>query len=453
VNSNEVCISVISAPHPEDANASGNALGASAYAELLGSPVIDETLSNSASSQSGIGSTSDDDQVLDVQVPPADGSVLDADVLRTTSTSTVSGDPTFESTHTSTAEALGVNILDGTVTASLVRGVATTITTGSSATYSAAGSVIENLLVDADGPGGADPILIEDIEPGMVIELDPDVFGPGSFVTILLSERNGSTSVPAPGQASGGTYAADLTVTMIKVNASNFNGLGPVEVIVSRATAHSDFPQTTVCGDLVQQAVSGHAFVLSEQTDPTLLPVLWGHASIPASGGSDGQSLLTAGVAPVASTGNATTSSQGTLSATSSTATSSAEVSNLCLLDMGGCLVSATAVRSQANSLADSGGSTSDDTGTEFLGLQVNGTPIAAQPGVNTVITLDGIGFLILNEQFCDGGGTVPCSGSSASGQTVRALRLVVTVPDNPTGLTPGATVIVSEAHADSLFS
>jgi hypothetical protein len=34
----------------------------------------------------------------------------------------------------------------------------------------------------------------------------------------------------------------------------------------------------------------------------------------------------------------------------------------------------------------------------------------------------------------------------------VRAIHVVVTVPNNPTGLVPGAEVIVAEAHSDALF-
>jgi hypothetical protein len=34
----------------------------------------------------------------------------------------------------------------------------------------------------------------------------------------------------------------------------------------------------------------------------------------------------------------------------------------------------------------------------------------------------------------------------------VRNIHAVVTVPGNPTGLAPGAEVIVSEAHSDAGF-
>lgn len=84
------------------------------------------------------------------------------------------------------------------------------------------------------------------------------------------------------------------------------------------------------------------------------------------------------------------------------------------------------------------------------------GTPVGANPPPNTVVDLPGIGFLIVNEQFCDNQGTLDnnCSDGVVldhAGLTVRALRLVVTAPDNPLGLTTGQ-VIVAESHSDAAF-
>jgi hypothetical protein len=72
------------------------------------------------------------------------------------------------------------------------------------------------------------------------------------------------------------------------------------------------------------------------------------------------------------------------------------------------------------------------------------------------VVELPGIGFVIFNEQFCDNGAALPsCMGSTTpghSGLTVRAIRVVITAPDNPAGLPAGAEVIVAEAHSDATF-
>jgi hypothetical protein len=81
---------------------------------------------------------------------------------------------------------------------------------------------------------------------------------------------------------------------------------------------------------------------------------------------------------------------------------------------------------------------------------------VSAAPEPNTVIEIPGIGFVILNEQFCDNAASLAagCSdGTGHAGLTVRAIHVVVTVPGNPTGLTPGAEIIVAEAHSDAFFT
>src|SRR3989475_12316441 len=81
--------------NPAGANASGNALAASVRDTLLG---INQTLPAATpatctegvcSSQSGIGSTNNSNQVLNVAVPPPGGNILKANVLSASSTSTV----------------------------------------------------------------------------------------------------------------------------------------------------------------------------------------------------------------------------------------------------------------------------------------------------------------------------------------------------------------------------
>ena len=99
-----------------------------------------------------------------------------------------------------------------------------------------------------------------------------------------------------------------------------------------------------------------------------------------------------------------------------------------------------------------------------MLGVNVLGTDVCAMLGLestctpppNTRIDLAGLGFVMLNEQFCDNNGTLAanCSNGSVAGHaglTVRGIRLVVTVP-NVLGLTPGVEIIVSEAHSDAKF-
>ena len=148
--------------NPAGANASGNAFAARIQDTLLG---INQTLPAATpatcpqgvcSSQSGIGSTSNSNQVLNVAVPPPGGSVLKANVLSASSTSTV--DPTTNTaTDTAIAESAGVNLVSGLVTADVVRGVATAQASGFNSSFSAAGSAFKNLVVNGTQMNNVNP--------------------------------------------------------------------------------------------------------------------------------------------------------------------------------------------------------------------------------------------------------------------------------------------------------
>lgn len=464
----QLCITGVPVPRPDLANAHDSAFGAHVLVEdpTLG-VVVNTTLVPVHSSQSGIDSDSQSDQIGDVNIVPPDGNFLRADVLRTASTSTITGD-SAQARHVSVAEAAGVNVLDGTVTADLVRAVAETTATGSSSAFSSVGSTHKNLKVDVDGAAGpAEPRAVNDVTPNTRIDLDPEFFGENSYVVVY--ERDGSTTTPADDQLEGGTYEAGLTVNMVRIHVTGLEPLEQaVDITVSQAKAHSDFPQTTLCDPVPIQAVSGHAFVLSALTDPDLAPTVVGFTSIPANGGFDHQNLDEADVPADGSTANAGASvseTSGQLTDEASLASAFAEVAEVCLLQdqtTGDCTVLARLARSESNSAADSGGATTNDGDgdgdgdTVLVDLVVDGVVITETPEPNTVIELAGIGFLVLNEQFCDEGpaptqsGPVDCSGDVAAGRTVRSLRLVILDPAS--GGNPGAEVIVAEAHSDARF-
>src|SRR5712692_6735712 len=268
--------------NPAGANASGNAFGAHIQDTLLG---INQTLPAATpatctqgvcSSQSGVGSTSNSNQVLNVAVPPPGGSVLSANVLSASSTSTV--DPTTNTaTDTGVAETAGVNVVSGLVTADAVRAVANARASGFNSTFSSAGSAFKNLVVN-----GAQ---LNNVNPNTTINLPAVQFGAGSFVKLF--EEVGSSSQPPPGELTGGTFAADLTVNMIRVHITSLATTGEaIDVVVSHAQAHADFPQPSGCPALAG-AVSGNATIVNEQTNPSQLPVVVGFASIPPKGGHD----------------------------------------------------------------------------------------------------------------------------------------------------------------------
>lgn len=443
LSSNQVCVQGSPKPRPELASAHDSAFGARVRSTLLS---LDQTLVQVSSSQSGAGASSQSAQLLGVNIPDPSSEVLHADALRTSSRSMVTAAPA-EANHTSVAESANVNVLNGLVTASLVRGVATTSASGASASFSSVGSTFKDLVVNGTPH--------DNVAPNTRIDVSA-VYGPGS--EIILYERNGSTSIPAGTQ--GGTYAADLAVNMIHVHLTDtlplVAGDQTTDVIVSNAVAHSDFPQTTVCKLAPEQAVSGHAFIASQRTNPTLLPVTFGFVDIPASGGHEHRELNAVNAAGLTASTSVSDSS-GALADTASTAASYGEVHDVCVLPGASqCTVGAQLIRAQSNSVADAVGASSNDGGTSLVGATVLGIAISVGAPRNQVVELPGIGFVIFNEQFCDNGAALPsCMGSTTpghSGLTVRAIRVVITAPDNPAGLPAGAEVIVAEAHSDATF-
>src|SRR6267143_11645 len=430
--------------NPAGANASGNALAASIQDTLLG---INQTLpaatpatctGGACSSQSGIGSTSNSNQVLNAAVPPPSGGILKANVLSASSTSTVDS-TTNTATNTGVAESAGVNLVSGLVTADVVRGAATAQASGFSSSFSSAGSAFKNLVVNG--------IQMNNVNPNTTINLPALEFGTGSFV--MLFEEIGLSSQPPPGQLTGGTFAADLTVNMIRVHITRLALTGDaIDVVVSHAQAHADFPQPAGCPSLVG-TVSGDATIVNEQTNPSELPVVVGFVSIPPQGGHDHQDLNQLSTSLV-SGGTSVSDSIGTILPSSSQSSSVAKAQNVCVLPLNGlCTASASAIISQANSSSGGGKSSSDAQGTSLLGLSVGGMSVGDNPPPNTTILVPGIGSVTLNEQTCNGGGVPPCSGTTSSGIRVRAIHVIVDNP-NALGVPQGADVIVGEAHADS---
>jgi hypothetical protein len=332
----------------------------------------------------------------------------------------------------------------------VVRAQATATASGSAASFSSIGSTFKNLKVANQA--------MNDVTPNTRVDL-PVQFGAGSYV--VLYERVGSTSTPQPGQIQGGIYAANLTVNMIHVFITDLQplvvGNQPAEVIISNGVAEVDFPQTELCRIPPEQTLSGHAFIVSAATDPSSLPTTIGFVDIPPNGGLDRQNLENVDVPGGVRAGASQSESSGALTTDASTASSFAQVTQVCLMpSSAGCTAGATVVKSQSNSTANRFGASSDAGGTELVGVVVMGTPVGANPPANTAIDLPGIGFLILNEQFCDNQGTLPSNCSDGlvvahAGLTVRALRLVVTVPENPLGLKTGQA-IVAESHSDARF-
>jgi uncharacterized repeat protein (TIGR01451 family) len=452
-DSSTACINVSPGPHPGTAKANGRATAVHISDTGFG---IDQNITDVSSSQTGVGVDSNDAAAVNVRIPTSTLSppVLEINALKGVSTSQVLDDPAASRQNT-VAQVAGLNILDGVITAELVRAADLAEATEDGSFWNTLGTGFVNLKIDTDGRlGPGQPQVYDNVNPGAFIDLS-NLFGKGP-----QGQKSGVTLRKVTGSTTG-TFVSDVTVTMIDVTAWDRDpisaGRQTTMVQVSMATGHAEHPAANGCPG----SVSGHAFIASETTDPELVPITVGFVEIPVYGGHDEQALNQLFVPADGSvvTAELTKSvSDGTLSKTSASSTDYAELNNLCVLRNAvgtGCLVGATLVRSQAaSSDTSSGGASSDDSGTQFVGLVVAGTPITVPVARNTVISLGALGYVVLNEQFCDGAtpgtpGPVPtCGGSSHSGLTVRSIRVVLLDP--PPGDAPGLEVIVSEAHSDA---
>lgn len=444
------------------AQANGSATGARVVDTELGINQEIKKVSTSRSGAEGPGTTSAQDQQAEVNVPEPNGERLKAGLLRVSSNSTITQNPP-EAKQMSVATAADVNVEQGVVTADAVVGVAEASADPLHATYNSLGSSFKNLKIDTDGPGPSPPVEMgNNVAPNTTVGLSPTFFGEDSFVK-LYDESGAVVSEPADATIGDPvTWKSDVTVRMIWVHITDRDLITPgaqaVDVVVSEATGHAEFA-SVLCNE---QEVSGHAFILQEQTDPPLAPATVGFVSIPRTGGHGHQELEKFESA-AAKVGVSESDSQGEIVSNpqdptvgSSKATSFAQVSDVCLAPTPtGCTVSATLVRSQANSFADKTVRSSDATGTQFLGVNVAGTGPVENPPPNTRVDLPaGLGFVILNEQVC-GDGT-PISGATcdadASGRTaitVRAIHLVLLPNDEGGEL---AEITVAEAASDAKF-
>jgi uncharacterized repeat protein (TIGR01451 family) len=455
-------VNVTPVPDPSTARSNGSAIGVQIKARGLAQLVVGLlnvvvtgsgnnqviTVGQTSSSQTGPGGpTANEAHLLNLSLT----GILSTGIIRETSASVVTTAPA-ETRQTSTSEVAEICLVPVagvcTVKSDTARAVASTSANGAFASTSAAGSTIENLYV----AGVAVPV---DLSQTTKIPLNAAVFGSNSYVAI--NERTSSAGL------SSGRYVADLTVSMIHVKITNLVLVGALDIVVAQATAHSDFAKTVVCSGSNNQSVSGHALAAKLYTGPLLADLVLGFVQISPLGGSDSQHVVGAVVPSTGVAVNAQvadTHSSGSFNASSSTSQSWAEVAGdstkpACVLQSGPrCVVEATVIRAQANSVATSAGSTSTDTGSQLLGLSVLTIPINANATPNSTIALPGIGFVILNEETCDNGAAAShtCTGSPHSGITVRAVRIVITVANNILHLDPGVELIVAEAHADTTF-
>jgi hypothetical protein len=161
-------------------------------------------------------------------------------------------------------------------------------------------------------------------------------------------------------------------------------------------------------------------------------------------GMSNSNSVTTVSLPPLASTGVIDTSVSSAANTTSG-ATSSTAISTVNDLSLLGGLVTADLVQSESSSISSSGTFSTSSTGTTFTNAKVLGIPIMIDVAPNTKITLPGLGFVIVNEQFSK-------VTSTSATLTVNALNIMVS-ESNKLGIPVGTHLIVAHAESSTLVN
>jgi hypothetical protein len=303
---------------------------------------------------------------------------------------------------TSSAETQGASLLGGLVGATTIQSVSTTSRVSHTFSTSAAGTEFLGLTV-----------------LGLPITGTP---APNTKITLPgvgYVELNQQTSHVHSGSAS-------LTVIGIHLFVTLSTPLAPVgtQIIVSDATSALGGPVAGLLSGVAYGAGANVAnTVIAGREFPQPLACLGTHGATRTNSG------VAVTIPGILTTGTVTDTAEG---ATHKTV--SAEVSSTVQgVNLLAGLVTATAINSDVTLNGNPPTLANNST---FLGLAVAGFPgITGTPPPNTKLSLAGLGTLWLNRQI-----------ETANKITVIAVQLVVKVPNNPLGLSPGTVVNVAYA-------
>jgi hypothetical protein len=318
-------------------------------------------------------------------------------------------------TTTQTTKIAKINLLGGLITADALKAVAEVDVTASALTPSFTGSKLVNLVVAGQKV------------PGNVPEN-----------TVLPLPGLGTVTVKFVNQAVYGSQAAGIEVEMLQVNVTTQNSLGlPVGAVLIVGEAFAGYdrtePAATLGGYAQTLAVSANAgSLLDEAASAGAL------TGVPPCTGTGGQTLSDS-VANIVANGLLTISTASTTAfggpvGHAQVAETTASIGQVSLL---GGLITANTIEAAAAETYAHGQSTASTLGSTFGSLNIAGQAIAANVPANTVISLVGLGYVVLNEQPPAEGGTVQVNG----------LHIVVNAANN-LGLPVGAELFLAHAQA-----
>ncbi|HZS78503.1 MAG TPA: choice-of-anchor P family protein [Ktedonobacteraceae bacterium] len=311
----------------------------------------------------------------------------------------------LSSTSQAVSTVQNASLLNGLITASEIRAVASSTVTTTGASSTSAGSQFAGLRV-------AGTLFLTMPKPNTTIKL-------AGIGYVVLNEQNGSSNA-------GATY---LSVNMIDVHVTVANSPGiPVGTQMVIGHASSDNVRTLAPSILGARAFGSYAKGGTGQGSLASGPLTV--AGIYCRGGSSQSNETGTNVPSVGSTGNLSVSASGQIQSSSSQAKSTASVSNVNLLQG---LLSVGKLNVTNSLFWD--GSFSQQAGTTLIGATINGKATSQNPTPNTLISLPGLGYVVLNEQD---------SSNSATGtaQYVIGIDIHVTTA-NSLGLPVGTEIMI----------
>lgn len=227
--------------------------------------------------QVGPGKSGDRVHFVNVSVPNEDNPIVTAQLLHGRVDLDVDGPESgMEAEAWVNTKVAHLNILDGAITADLIRGFAYARSDVRSARTYTDPSTIVNLQVRGIGE--------VDVSPGANITLPEAIFGPGSYITVY--ERIDHSHRPTEDNP---FYEADVRVRMLHVHITEMLLLGQVEIIAAESYARAVSP-TPFCG--IAQSVEAAAYTARIREGVESPGILVGEQHIGVTGGSGHQQLL-----------------------------------------------------------------------------------------------------------------------------------------------------------------
>lgn len=386
--------------------------------------------------QVGPGKSGDRTHFVNVSVPNEDDPIVTAQLLHGRVDLDVDGpEDGLEAEAWVNTKLAHLNVLDGAITADLVRAFAYARSDVRSARTHTDPSTIVNLQVRGIGE--------VDVSPGANITLPEAIFGPDSYITVY--ERIDHSKRPTEDNP---FYEADVRVRMLRIHITDMLLLGQIEIIVSESYARAVSP-TPFCG--LAQSVEAAAYTARIREGLESPGILVGEQHIGVTGGSGHQQLL--GVALDLQVGgdvrvNVTeTDVDGVIAAGVSDARARSQIVGLCIRidsSVPDCLVELVVVKATVHCNANADRAVCNGE-VEILKLMVDGVDVCAslnmgdtcKPKADTRMDVGPI-HVILNQHE-----RVQEDGYASL--YVRAIRIETPIP-------AVGTIIIGRAYASAGF-